>query len=533
MKNVLTQGSPDRGASCEHGDYGFGSVLFNPERQVWQVRLPPSLDRKYLGAYPTYDEGWRVLMAFWEDYEQSNIADAKCPTLGSFGLGCIEDREVEGIVLDNKNEKSRWRTYVLGGEFEVGKKQRIKYVVERDPIADLPVTQVDTDELRAWLERVGEGTSSYPFAKKGPRSRSTLRHALQLMRTVLKKAVTKKYLKTNPGIGLELPENKRQLRRARRGKSEEEAAARYTEQELVAFWTCEEISYVVRLWHKILVGTGMRGGEFAEALFKDLHLEGESPYLYLRDTKNGRPHKVPLFGIALEAMREWVKFLPSFCKNNELGLLWPGEYGGRRSTGHWWGRISVDDPKDPNGKKKQVDAFPIYLKRAGITRHFRPAHDCRHTCATALLSGEWGDEWPLEAVQKLLNHSDLRTTQRYAKKTDKALERAAKKTIGPRFATTRGLPPTNAAPAATGASSTTAPFAIETAAPNAEDNRQTSALALASEVANITSSAFEKPRVNERNVGGAPQRIRTSDLRLRRPTLYPAELVALVIGGED
>src|SRR6266508_4162259 len=33
MKNVLTQGSPDRGASCEHGDYGFGSVLFNTERQ--------------------------------------------------------------------------------------------------------------------------------------------------------------------------------------------------------------------------------------------------------------------------------------------------------------------------------------------------------------------------------------------------------------------------------------------------------------------------------------------------------------------
>ena len=37
-----------------------------------------------------------------------------------------------------------------------------------------------------------------------------------------------------------------------------------------------------------------------------------------------------------------------------------------------------------------------------------------------------------------------------------------------------------------------------------------------------------KPRISEAFMVSAPERIRTSDLRFRRPTLYPAELRALV-----
>jgi hypothetical protein len=127
-------------------------------------------------------------------------------------------------------------------------------------------------------------------------------------------------------------------------------------------------------------------------------------------------------------MREWNRMLPEYCKENEKGLLWPGRNGGRRSTGHWWGRILVDDERNP-GHQKQVDAFPIYLARAGIKRHFR-THDTRHTCGTALLSGEWGPAWTLEAVRDQLNHSDIRTTQRYARLTDDARKKAARATRG-------------------------------------------------------------------------------------------------------
>jgi hypothetical protein len=53
-----------------------------------------------------------------------------------------------------------------------------------------------------------------------------------------------------------------------------------------------------------------------------------------------------------------MKTLPSYCEENPQKLLWPGPHGGRRSKGHWWGKVSVPKPGDAE-KKKQVDAFPI------------------------------------------------------------------------------------------------------------------------------------------------------------------------------
>jgi integrase len=65
---------------------------------------------------------------------------------------------------------------------------------------------------------------------------------------------------------------------------------------------------------------------------------------------------------------------------------------------------------DSEGKpfKDLSQSFKTVLKRAGITNfHF---HDLRHTSASYLLMRGA----PLEAVQKHLNHRDLKTTQRYA-----------------------------------------------------------------------------------------------------------------------
>ena len=52
------------------------------------------------------------------------------------------------------------------------------------------------------------------------------------------------------------------------------------------------------------------------------------------------------------------------------------------------------------------------------------------TCGTALVSGEWGPAWTLEMVKEQLNHSDLRSTQRYAKARETALKKAARATPG-------------------------------------------------------------------------------------------------------
>jgi len=238
---------------------------------------------------------------------------------------------------------------------------------------------------------------------------------------------------------VKLPRAKKRRRELLAAGIEEKApSTTYSEEELHQFWSCKLVPLPVRLWHAILVGTGMRAGEFAEALIEDVHLDADDPSLHLRDTKNGRPHDVRLFGVALRAMAQWVEMLPTYCEDNPHKLLWPGPHGGKRSKGHWWGKISVK-AEGGTKKTKQLDAFPIYLARAGITRHFR-THDTRHTCGTALVSGAWGPAWSLELVKEQFNHSDISVTQRYARAGETALKKAARTTTGPQVEMTSRRP---------------------------------------------------------------------------------------------
>ncbi len=412
------------GKVARKGEYGSGSVVFRKWDKKWIARVTLEGDRLALGLSATEDEGWRTIAAFWDEYSRSNISGKDGPTLGSFGLQVIEERERDGVVLDSKNERSRWRTYITGGEFTFGKKKRVKYKVPRDPLADMCIAEVRPKHVVDWLKRQRTDRSEYPFKRSRKRSTETLRHACQTLRTVLNAAVEKDIITINPAIGVSPSEDKRARRKAAREGADHGVAMIYSEKELERFWSCKEIPREAQLWHMILVGSGMRAGEFADAFLEDVHLEEPEPFLHLRDTKNGRAHDVRLFGFALTAMREWVQLLPKFCKKNPLGLLWPGKYGGRRSEGHWWGRIG--------SKGEQKDIFPVWLDRAGIDRHFR-THDTRHTCGTALVSGDWGPAWTLEAVKEQLNHSDLRSTQRYAKASDRAVNRAARATTGGRL----------------------------------------------------------------------------------------------------
>jgi len=148
-------------------------------------------------------------------------------------------------------------------------------------------------------------------------------------------------------------------------------------------------------------------------------------------------------------------------------------------------------------------------------------HLLRHTCATSLLCGWWGRRWSLDEVSKLLGHSSVKVTERYAHLLDSALAGIAaeshvwwlarRSSGGSDGSSGGGSAPPSGAP--TPSSGTSSPGAAASAS-EGEDlsmavSRAESAFA---EILNDSTSA--------------PQRIRTSDLRLRRPSLYPAELVA-------
>jgi integrase len=323
--------------------------------------------------------------------------------------------------------------YVTGGT------NKFKQVFEPDPIADVYVSELTSEAIREWVYRVIGKERMHPHRSGGRRSTNTVRRAYQVMRNVCARAFEKGLLSGNPAVGVKLPRAKKRRRELLAAGIEEKApSTTYSEEELHQFWSCELVPLPVRLWHAILVGTGMRAGEFAEALIEDVHLDADDPSLHLRDTKNGRPHDVRLFGVALRAMARWMEMLPTYCEDNPHKLLWPGPHGGKRSKGHWWGKISVK-AEGGTKKAKQLDAFPIYLARAGITRHFR-THDTRHTCGTALVSGAWGPAWSLELVKEQFNYSDISVTQRYARAGETALKKAARTTTGPQVEMTSRRP---------------------------------------------------------------------------------------------
>ena len=135
---------------------------------------------------------------------------------------------------------------------------------------------------------------------------------------------------------------------------------------------------------ELLYGSGLRIGELCALGPADLDLRRERAVVW---GKGGKQRTVPLSAPAVEALRRWVEgprraLVAGDADNDALFL----NRRGRRLT-----------PRD---------ARRILDRRAAAPTH---PHALRHTFATHLLDG--GAD--LRAVQELLGHADLATTQRY------------------------------------------------------------------------------------------------------------------------
>lgn len=164
------------------------------------------------------------------------------------------------------------------------------------------------------------------------------------------------------------------------------------------------------------VATGLRAGEQWNLRLVDVHhSDTDDPHIVVRygkkqgATKGRRIRRVPLLPEAIGVLRSWLEELPAFCPPNESNLLFPGARGGRR-------------------KVSRVPGWWAWLRAAGIDRRVR-WHDLRHTCASSLVSGWWGEPWRLEDVKAFLGHRDIRETQRYAHLCESSVKRAARATV--------------------------------------------------------------------------------------------------------
>jgi integrase/recombinase XerD len=169
---------------------------------------------------------------------------------------------------------------------------------------------------------------------------------------------------------------------------------------------------------EMMYATGCRASEVVGLKQADLHLDGSFCKV---SGKGGKQRLVPLGRHAVNALRAYFDRLrPRLTASSSAEEVFVSR-GGRRLTREMlWVLV-----------KK-------YVRRAGLHAKVSP-HTLRHSFATHLLAG--GAD--LRAVQELLGHASIQTTQRYTH-VDRDRLRAVHRQFHPRGATpTEAGPPAN------------------------------------------------------------------------------------------
>lgn len=286
--------------------------------------------------------------------------------LADYGVAALDRRELRG-VRGVDAERWTWRAHVA-----------------EDPLGTLPVSTVRRRDVVEWLDRL----RAKRLAAK------TLRNCLTLLRGVLADAVDREHLETNP---------------ARDVKIARSESTTQTEDLAGVLLPAEQrrLVDVVPPAHRpavlFAILTGLRLSEQWWLRWTDVELELGHIVVrtsrHGRATKAGKPRRVPLTPL----VRELLESLWAERERSPRPSEWvfPSRWGGRRK------------------ESKHPEQFHAWCRAAGIDRRIR-WHDLRHTCATSLLAGWWGEPWRLEQVQKYLGHSSVTVTERYARLVDEA-----------------------------------------------------------------------------------------------------------------
>lgn len=381
---------------------GFGEGTIEPNGRGHRVRMRIEGKRRDLGTYATVAEAESIRAGFLAAQCQG-MAPTGALTLRAWGARWLDDRERAGgraIASD----RSRWMKHIATA-----------------PFADWPLKSIERRDVKAWLKKLAATLPGWQSRK----------HCLNLLRRALHDALDDEILERNVADGIEfarpadledvwtflMPDEQRRL--AACAPEDESARKRFLRE-------CERLIALVAL------GTGMRQGEQWNLELRDVHVDDEEPWLFVRwgskgkAPKNGKTRRVPLFGLGLEAMRAWLEVLPRYIaakRKNQHGLAFPTERGYRRQ------------------KSKQPRTWPALLKAAKLDvaerRHDGRAlrwHDLRHSCASSLVAGWWGRKWTLDEVREVLGHSSVTVTERYAHLAPGVIAAAASATTGPNLA---------------------------------------------------------------------------------------------------
>lgn len=272
----------------------------------------------------------------------------------------------------------------------------------RDEALSEKSEKTQKEEASIWrrlvLPKLGDKKLSYIerrdierlFAEVSAKTPTQANRMLASLHFALRKAIHWNDIDKNPASGI--------------AKNAEEARDRYlTKSEMARFLdrlnARDDTSTTLAI--RFLLLTGARSGETKKARWDQIDWEQRRWTKPAANTKQGKRHVVPLSDAAMEILRKARQL-------SDSPYVFPSESG---STLYSWQKV-----------------FRNICKEAKI-ENFRP-HDLRHSFASEIASGGT----PIEFLSKLLGHSNIATTQRYAHYYDdplrEAIEGAGKRITG-------------------------------------------------------------------------------------------------------
>ena len=251
------------------------------------------------------------------------------------------------------------------------------------------IIAADSLDIRKWianLHRQGVGGT-------------TLQRKLSSLRSFFQFLIRKQILKNNPAVDIRAPKSARTL---------PDTLDADTLTQLLEIPADSLLGIRDRAVMELFYSSGLRLSELTNLDISDIEWDEST----LRATGKGNKERVlPIGRKAQEALLKWKKSRSILAKENETALF-VSQRGTRISTRSIQQRLN-------HWRKKQ-----------GLEQHVHP-HKLRHSFASHILESS-GD---LRAVQELLGHADISTTQIYthldfqhlANVYDKAHPRARKK----------------------------------------------------------------------------------------------------------
>jgi integrase/recombinase XerC len=289
---------------------------------------------------------------------------------------------------DYLQHEKRYSVHTLSG-YKCDLTQFSQWLVEKDIAGITNIVEADSLSIRNWiatLHRQGIGGK-------------TLQRKLSSLRSFYQFLIRKRLLKNNPAVDIHAPKSARTLPKTLDAD---------TLTQLLEIKDDDILAVRDRAIMELFYSSGLRLSELVNLDTESIDLQEKS----LRAIGKGNKTRIlPIGSKAAEALITWLKRRVEMAELEEHAL-----FVSNRGT-----RIST------RSVQQRLDHW---RKKQGLEQHI-PPHKLRHSFASHILESS-GD---LRAVQELLGHADISTTQIYthldfqhlAKVYDKAHPRARKK----------------------------------------------------------------------------------------------------------